>query len=171
MVAGPMDYTPGAMRNATQKNYRSINSEPMSQGTRCHQIAEYIVFESPLAMLCDNPTNYLKEPECTSFIVEIPAVWDKTIALDGKVAEYAVIAREKDGIWYIGGLNNWDSRILTLDLSFLPEGKYEIELFADGANAHRVATDYKRTIHSLNKKTLEVSMAPGGGFAGRITMQ
>jgi alpha-glucosidase len=171
MVAGPMDYTPGAMRNASRQNYRSVFSEPMSQGTRCRQIAQYIVFDAPLAMLSDNPANYKKEQECTDFIAQIPTVWDETIALVGKVGEYAAIARKKDQVWYIGGLNNWDSRSLSLDLSFLPEGNYEIELFSDGVNAARAASDYKRTISLLNNLSLEIPMAPGGGFAGRITVQ
>ena len=90
MLAGPMDYTQGAMRNATKKNYKPIRTEPMSQGTRCRQLAEYVVFESPLNMMCDSPTNYMAEQECTDFIAAIPTVWDETVALDGKVAEYVV---------------------------------------------------------------------------------
>ncbi|MGV8090356.1 MAG: glycoside hydrolase family 97 protein [Mangrovibacterium sp.] len=170
MLAGPMDYTQGAMRNATRQNYRPVNSEPMSQGTRCRQLAEYVIFESPFNMLCDNPSNYMNEPECTKFIAEIPTVWDQTIALDGKIGEYTAIARQKNGIWYVGGLTNWTRRDLTIDLSFLDEGNYQIEIFRDGVNADRAARDYKKeTIPIPAGKKLTVTMMPGGGFAAKIS--
>jgi len=165
MVAGPMDYTQGAMRNASRHNYRAINSEPMSQGTRCRQLAEYVVFESPFSMLCDNPSNYMRETECMSYISSIPTVWDQTQVLTAKVGEYIVTARQKGDDWYVGGMTNWDARTMNIDLSFLPEGNYEVELFTDGVNAHRVARDYKRKVFQLTDKTMEVRMAPGGGFA------
>ena len=116
-VAGPADYTQGAMHNATRRNYYPSNSEPMSQGTRCHQLAEYLIFDAPLTMLCDSPSNYMQEPECTDFIASIPTEWDETVALDGKIAEYVVIARRSGSTWYIGALGNWDARDLTVDLS------------------------------------------------------
>ena len=170
MLAGPMDYTQGAMRNATKENYRPINSEPMSQGTRCHQLAEYVIFESPLNMLCDSPSNYDREPECTEFISNIPTVWDQTIALDGKIGQYAVIARRKNDVWYVGGLTNWDKRDLTVDLSFLGDGTFEIELFRDGINADRSARDFKREILQVpDNRLLSVTLMPGGGFAAKIT--
>jgi len=170
MLAGPMDYTQGAMRNAIQKNYHPVNSEPMSQGTRCRQLAEYIIFDSPLTMLCDNPTNYMREQECTRFIAGIPTVWDKTIALDGKVGEYIVMAKQKDDVWYVGALTNWDKRELNIDLSFLPGNAYQLEIFKDGINADRAACDYKRELISLpTDKILKVSMMPGGGYIARIT--
>ena len=106
MVAGPMDYTQGAMRNATRGNYRPVNSEAMSQGTRCRQLAEYVVFESPLNMLCDSPSNYMDEPECTGFIAEIPTVWDETKVIDGRIAEYIATARRSGGTWYIGAMTH-----------------------------------------------------------------
>ncbi len=104
MVAGPMDYTQGAMRNATKSNYRPVNTEAMSQGTRCRQLAEYIIFESPLNMLCDNPANYMQEKECTEFIASVPTTWDNTIALNGEIAKYVTIARKKRDTWYVGSL-------------------------------------------------------------------
>jgi alpha-glucosidase len=169
MLAGPMDYTQGAMRNASKENYRPINSEPMSQGTRCHQLAEYVIFESPLNMLCDSPSNYDREPECTDFISNIPTVWDETRALDGKISQYSVIARRKNDVWYVGGLTNWDKRDLTVDLSFLGEGSYEIELFRDGINADRAARDFKREIFQVpDNRQLSVTLMPGGGFAAKI---
>lgn len=169
MYAGPVDYTPGAMRNATMGNWRAINTEPMSQGTRCHQLAEYIVFEAPLEMLCDSPSAYRKEQECTDFIASLPTVWDETIALDGKIGEFAAIARRKGEDWYVGALNNWTARSITLDLTFLPEGEYEVELFRDGVNAHRAASDYAREVKVLpQSRTIEVPLAPGGGTALRV---
>jgi Glycoside hydrolase 97. len=169
MVAGPLDYTPGAMKNATKKEYRPGKSEPMSQGTRCRQLAQYIVFESPLTMLSDSPTNYMKEQECTDFIAKIPVTWDNTIALNGEIAKYISIARRKGDEWYVAGMTNPDARTLNLDLSFLSEGNYEAELFRDGTNADRIATDYKREIISIpTNKKLDLPMAPGGGYAMRI---
>lgn len=170
MVAGPMDYTQGAMRNATKNNFRPINSEPMSQGTRCHQLAEYIVFEAPFNMLCDNPSNYMRELESTKFIADIPTVWDNTIALDGKIGEYVAIARQKGNDWHVGAMTNWDAREITVDLSFLGAGDFQVELFKDGINADRAAQDYKReTIALPADKKLKISMAPGGGYAARVS--
>ncbi|MEJ2881223.1 glycoside hydrolase family 97 catalytic domain-containing protein [Pedobacter sp. GR22-6] len=169
MVAGPIDYTQGAMRNATKRTHRGINDEPMSQGTRCRQLGEYIVFESPLNMLCDNPVNYAKEQECTDFIAQVPTVWDNTVAVDGQMGKFVVMARQKGDIWYVGGLSNWDKRTLELDLSFLGAGSFEAEIFKDGINADRIASDYKKEIITLPaSKKLSLSMAQGGGFAMRI---
>jgi len=169
MVAGPFDYTQGAMRNANRYNYRAVYSEAMSQGTRCRQLAEYVIFESPMNMLCDNPANYMREPECTEFIATVPTVWDKTIALNGKVGEYVTIARQKDNIWYVGSLTNWDQRTLELDLSFLGSGSFTAEIFKDGVNANRAAQDYKKeTITIPANRKLTVNMASGGGFVMKI---
>lgn len=95
MMSGPMDYTPGAMRNMTKGNTRPSSSLPVSQGTRCHQMAMYIVYEGALQMLADNPTAYMKEQECTDFIAKVPTTFNETIALDGKFGEYVVIAQKK----------------------------------------------------------------------------
>ncbi|MEO8762839.1 MAG: glycoside hydrolase family 97 protein [Ginsengibacter sp.] len=170
MVAGPMDYTPGAMRNSVQAYFKPNNSLPMSQGTRCHQLAMYVVFEAPLQMLADNPTVYMKEQECTDFIAKVPTVFDETVALDGKVAEYAVIARKKDNTWYIGAMSNWDARDITVDLSFLGPGSFEAEIFKDGINADRDATDYKKEITRVSSgDKLAVHLSNGGGWAARIS--
>ena len=169
MVAGPFDYTQGAMRNATRQNYRSVYSEAMSQGTRCRQLAEYVIFESPLNMLCDNPSNYMNEPECTEFIAAVPTVWDNTLALNGKVGEYVSIARQKGNLWYVGSLTNWNPRTLELDLSFLGEGAFTAEVFKDGVNANRVARDYKKEIIPIpDDRKLTIDMASGGGFVMKI---
>ena len=162
LVAGPADYTQGAMRNATRSNYYPCNSEPMSQGTRCHQLAEYIVFDAPLTMLCDSPTNYRKEEECTAFIASVPTVWDETIALQGKIAEYVVVARRSGNKWYVGALGNWDERDLVVDLSRLGVGAKQGEVFADGVNADRKAQDYRHEQVTVNG-TWKVHLAPGGG--------
>ena len=169
MMAGPMDYTQGAMRNATKKNYRPVNTEAMSQGTRCHQLAEYVVFDSPLNMLCDSPSNYMREQECTDFITAVPTVWDETVGLTGKVGRYIALARRSGDVWYVGALTGWDARTLDLDLSFVPEGNYVIEIFRDGINADRAACDYKREVLDLpQNRKISVKMAPGGGYAARI---
>ena len=162
LVAGPADYTQGAMRNATRSNYYPCNTEPMSQGTRCHQLAEYLVFDAPLTMLCDSPTNYRAEPECTRFIASIPTVWDETIALEGKIAQYVVVARRSGSKWYVGVLGNWDERDLEINLSRLGIGAKQGEAYVDGINAHRAARDYRHETVSVNG-TWKVHLAPGGG--------
>ncbi|MCH5718943.1 glycoside hydrolase family 97 protein [Niabella hibiscisoli] len=169
MIAGPVDYTQGAMRNATKRTHRGINDEPMSQGTRCRQLAEYVVFESPLNMLCDSPNNYEKEAECTAFISGIPTVWDRTVSLDGVIGKYLAIARQKADVWYVGGLTNWESRTMEIDVSFLGAGDFAAEVFRDGINADRIASDYKKEIVSVpaNRK-MTLKMAQGGGFALKI---
>ena len=166
MIAGPMDYTPGAMRNANRANFRPINASPMSQGTRCHQLAMYVIYEEPIKMLSDNPTIYMKEQECTDFISRIPTTFDETVAMDGKVGEYAVIARRKAGTWYVGAMSNWDARELILDFSFLPKGNYEVEYFRDGINADREATDYKKEIVKIDAgDKIKIQLSTGGGWA------
>lgn len=170
MVAGPMDYTQGGMRNAARGNYHAVNSEPMTQGTRCRQLATYVIFESPLNMLCDNPSNYMREQECTEFISGIPTVWEETVALDGKVSEYIAIARRQGDTWHLGALTNWESREMELDLSFLGEGNYTLELFKDGINADRAARDYKKEVIPVPAdRKLKIKMAPGGGYAAKIS--
>jgi alpha-glucosidase len=169
MLSGPMDYTPGAMRNATRADFRPSNSLPMSQGTRSHQLAMYIVFEAPFQMMCDNPTAYMKEQESTDFISKMPVTFDETIALDGKIGEYVAIARKKGNTWYAGGLTNWSQRDMTFDLSFLEKGSYIAEVFKDGVNAEKDATDYKRYTVKVNPEDkMTLHLAPGGGFAIRF---
>lgn len=168
-LAGPMDYTPGAMNNATRESWRAIFNNPMSQGTRCRQLAMYVVFESPLSMLADNPTHYLKEPESTRFIASIPTVFDQTVALGGKLGEYVAIARRRNQNWYIGAMTNWAPRDIQISLSFLGEGQFEAEIFRDGINADRDARDYKREVMKVNKNTvLDLRMLNGGGWAAII---
>lgn len=164
-LAGPMDYTPGATMNATRSHFRAINDHPMSQGTRVHQMAMYTLFEAPLQMLADSPSKYQKEPEYTEFIAQVPTTFDETIALKGEVGEHIAIARRKGDTWYIGVMTNWTPRDYSIDLSFLGEGSYQAEIFADGANAHRDATDYKRSVRNVQASDkLTFHLAPGGGW-------
>ena len=166
MMAGPMDYTPGAMKNANRENFRPIHAAPMSQGTRCHQLAMYVVFEEPLKMLSDNPTNYMKEQECTNFIAKFPTTFEETVAMAGKVGEYVAIARRRANSWYVGAMTDWDPRELTLDFAFLPRGNYEAEIFRDGINADRDATDYKKEIVKIDSgDKIKIKMSAGGGWA------
>lgn len=167
MMAGPVDYTPGAMRNASKKNFRDVYYNPMSQGTRCHQLAAYVVHDSPLTMLADNPTVYRKEQECTDFIVSLPNKGiEETRVLQGKLGESIVLARRVGTSWYVGGMTDWTARDITLDFDFLTDGTYEVVLFKDGVNADRQAEDYRKeifTVTSASKK--HIRMASGGGFA------
>ena len=170
MVAGPMDYTPGAMVNATKENFRAIYTRAMSMGTRCHQLAMYVVYESPLQMLCDNPSNYLKEPECMEFLSKVPTVWDTTIVLSAKIGEQVALARKHGDHWFIGAMSNWDARNIEIDFSFLGKGKYDIRIWQDGANAHRFASDFKKRTESITKKSkMTINLAPGGGWVGIIS--
>ncbi len=166
MVAGPMDYTQGAMKNANKGNFAAIYTEPMSQGTRCRQLAEYVIFESPFNMLCDSPSNYLAEDECTQFIANVPTTWDETVVLDGKVGEYLVIARRKDFRWYVGAITNWEERDLIIDLGVLPNfGAKSGHIFRDGPNADRVAKDYVSESVQVMGNKVKLHLAKGGGAA------
>jgi alpha-glucosidase len=170
MLAGPLDYTPGAMKNYNKTNFRPIFSEPESQGTRCHQLAMYVIYEAPFSMLSDNPTSYKREPESVRFITGVPSVFDETRALDGSVGEYVAIARRKGDEWYVGAMTNWTSRDLTLDLSFLPAGSYRAAIMRDGINADRDGTDYvAETVPVTRDSKLAIRMAPGGGWVAKIS--
>lgn len=170
MMAGPVDYTPGAMRNASKKDFKDIYYNPMSQGTRCHQLAAYVVHDSPLTMLADNPTVYRKEQECTDFIVSLPNKGiEETRVLQGKLGEYVVIGRRVGTSWYVGGMTDWTSREVVLDFGFLDGGAYDVVLFRDGINADKQAQDYKKerfTVTASSSK--KICMASGGGFAMSI---
>lgn len=167
MMAGPMDYTPGAMRNATKSEFKPSHSNPESQGTRCHQLALYTIFEAPLQMMADSPTAYMNEQESTDYIAKIPTTFDETVALDGEVGKFVAIARKKADTWYLGAITNWDSREITIDFSFLEKGKkYEADIFSDGINADKAAVDYKREKIIVDSTTkLKYRLASGGGLA------
>lgn len=169
MLAGPMDFTPGAMLNGTKDNFNVAFDRPMSQGTRCNELAMYVVYESPLQMLCDNPSNYLREKECLDFLSSVPTVWDTTIVLDAKVADYVLVARRKGEKWYIGAMTDLTPRDLTIDFSFLKNGNYTIDFYQDGINADRSAADYKKVKKEITPSDkIQIHLAPGGGWVGRI---
>jgi alpha-glucosidase len=170
MVAGPMDYTPGAMVNMDSANFTPKFTRPESQGTRAHQVALYVIYESPLQMLSDSPSNYIREQETTDFIVKIPVVWDDIKGLDGRVGDYLLLARRSGKEWFVGALTDWTSRELQLDLSFLPAGDYTMDIFQDGVNADKYAGDYEHTAKSVKSgDKMMIHMAPGGGWAARIS--
>ena len=165
MVAGPMDYTPGAMSNAHLINHKISFERPEALGTRCHEIAKYVIFESPLQMLCDTPSRYKKEMESTRFITQIPQVWDETRVLEAKVSDYLVIARRSGNNWYIGAMTDWTARNFEIPLDFLPDGEYELQIMQDGLNAKRFAEDYKLiTSTASNKESLKANLVSGGGW-------
>jgi alpha-glucosidase len=170
MVAGAMDYTPGAMVNMDSVNFTPLFTRPQSQGTRAHQVALYVIYESPLQMLADSPSNYMKEQETTDFIVKIPVVWDDIIGLDGKVGDYVLLARRSGKDWFVGAITDWTSRDMKLDLSFLPAGEYSMDIFQDGINADRYASDYKHFKTNVRSgDIMTIHLAPGGGWAAKIT--
>ena len=170
MLAGPVDYTPGAMMNATKGDFKPVFNRPGSQGTRCQQLAMYVVYESPLQMLADAPSNYRKEPESLSFLSRVPTVWDETRVLTAKVGEYIVTARRSERDWYLGALTNWTARDIELDLSWLGAGAFTADVFRDGPNAGRAGVDYERAELALTAgDKLTLRLAPGGGFAARIS--
>lgn len=172
MMAGPVDYTPGAMRNATKADWRAMYYTPASMGTRCHQLAAYIVHDSPFTMLCDAPTNYLNEQECVDFMASLPVEVDSTFIASGELGKYIVTVRKKDVNWYIGGMTNWDERDVQLDFSFLPEGvSYTAVLFKDGVNANKQAEDYRKETIRIDKDSrLTLHLASGGGFAMKLEL-
>jgi alpha-glucosidase len=169
MFLGPMDYTPGAMLNATKTSFAPIHEHPMAMGTRCHQLAMYVVFESPLQMLSDSPSNYMREPEAMEFLSPVPSVWDETKVLDAKLGEYVLLARRSGRDWYVGAMTNWTGRDLEVDLSFLPSGTFSMDAYQDGVNADRNASDYRKTkVQVRSGQKLKITLAPGGGWAARI---
>jgi alpha-glucosidase len=169
MVAGPMDYTPGAMVNMDSVNFMPRYTRPESQGTRAHQVALYVIYESPLQMLSDSPSNLMKEQETTDFIVRIPVVWDDIKVLDARVGDYLLLARRSGREWFVGAITDWTGRDMELDLSFLPAGQYSMEIFRDGINADKYASDYKHyTVNVKSGEKMKIHLAPGGGWAARI---
>jgi alpha-glucosidase len=169
-AVGPMDFTPGGMLNATKVNFKISNDKPMVLGTRCHQLAEYVVFFGPTQMVCDAPSNYKNEKESLQLISEIPTVWEQSLPIAGKVGEYIIIAREKNQKWYVGAMSNWTGRDVTFKTDFLEKNvNYIAVIYKDGINADRFATDYKIEEFSLNSESeIHVHLAPGGGFVIKI---
>jgi alpha-glucosidase len=167
---GAMDYTPGAMLNAQKNSWSPIYLRPMSLGTRCHQLAMYVVYTSPLQMLADAPSNYYHEPDCMDFLSQVPVIWNETRVLDAKTGDYLLIARKSmKGEWYIGAMTDWTARDMEVDFSFLEEGNYTVELWQDGVNANKNANDFAKKTITLKRGTKQtIHLAPGGGFVIRI---
>ena len=169
MVSGPMDYEPGILDNATQKTFRPIGEKVMAQGTRCHQLAMFVVYESPIQIFSGNPSTGMEEPGFMELLGSVPTTWDETIVMDGKVGEYIITARRKGNEWFIGGMTDWTSRKMNLSLHFLEAGDYEATICEDGINADRYASDYKLSTRKISvNDSLPVEMAPGGGFMLRL---
>jgi alpha-glucosidase len=169
MLAGPMDYTPGGLFNSNENDFRIIMERPMTQGTRCQQLAMFILFYAPLEMLSDAPTAYEKDPNILHYLARMPTVWDATVPLDGKVGDFAIIARKKDKDWFVAGISDWTGRKVTVNFNFLDGNEYEAEMFTDGPNANRNGNDYSRTTKRISKgDTLDIVIGKGGGFALRL---
>jgi alpha-glucosidase len=167
MIAGPLDYEGGGMINAQKNDFRIVDPSPMTQGTRLHQLAMYVVYESPLQYLAGNICDYLKEPDYAAFFSRIPVEWDETVVLQGKISDYILIARRSGNDWWVGAMTDWTPRLLELNFSFLGSGNFEAEIYKDGINADVYASDYateKRQVTSADKLT--INMAPGGGWVG-----
>ncbi len=172
MVAGPMDYTPGAMINAQEKNFRALFTRPMSMGTRCHQLAMYVVYESPLQMLCDSPSHYLREKECMEFLSSVPTVWDTTMVLEAQISDYVILARKHGSDWYLGAMTDCSAREFRIDVSFLGKGEYQALMYEDGINADRYASDYYRYEKTVtHNDSLTIKLAPGGGWVAKLSPQ
>jgi alpha-glucosidase len=170
MFLGPIDFTPGAMRNATKATFAPIQTQPMAMGTRCNQLAMYVVFDSPLGMMSDVPSNYLREPDALEFLSTVPTTWDDTKVLVAKMPEYALVLRSSGNSWYLGAMTDWTPRDLLVDFSFLPAGTFSLDAYSDGVNADRNASDYQRAkIQVTNATKLKIHLAPGGGWVGHVT--
>jgi alpha-glucosidase len=169
-VAGPLDYEPGAMRNAQKQEFRAIGSMPMSQGTRVHQLAMHVVYESPWQKMGGNVSDYFREPEFTEWMARVPTVWEETRVLAGRVGEHVMVLRTAaDGSFYVGAMAGREARELALDLSFLPAGPWRLAGYEDGPNAHQYGADHRRfdrTVTAADRLTLR--LASGGGWAGRF---
>lgn len=170
MMCGPVDFTPGAMRNATKNDWKAVYSNPVSQGTRAHQIANYIVQDSPFTMLADSPTNYNENKGCTDFITSLPTVFDEKKVTQGRIGEYIVTVRRSGNRWYAGGQTDWTPRDLDFDFSFLPsDRKFKVKVLMDGLNAGKQAQDYMVDDFTADRDTRrKIHLAPGGGFAMTI---
>ena len=164
MLAGPMDYTPGGFSNASKSDFKSQFKNPMTMGTRCHQLALFVIFESPLQMLADHPDNYRNQPGM-DFLEGVPATWDDTKVLAGQVGDYIVMARRIDDEWYLGSITDEESREMKVGLDFLGEGDYIAKMYADGTGTEDVV---KREVLVTARDTLNIRMAEGGGYAVRL---
>jgi alpha-glucosidase len=169
MLAGPMDYTPGAMRAMNKANWRPVNELPASQGTLVHQLAMYVVYDAPLVMLADMPSAYEREPDALELLSSVPTTWDETIGIDGRIGEWVLVARRKGDEWWLAAMTDWSARSIDVGLGFLERGTWEATLWTDGVNADKVGTDYRRTSRALEAGApLRLVLAPGGGAVVRM---
>lgn len=172
MLQGPMDYTPGAMTNVAQKEFKTCSNQPQAKGTRAHMVSMYVLYYAPVQMMCDSATEYLKAPDILNFIANTPTTWDDTKALDGKIGEFVVVARRSGDNWYVGGMNDWNEREVEIDFSkILPEDtEYKAEIIRDSVNSNKLARDYKREFKDVDSTTkMKITMKKGGGFAIKLT--
>ena len=171
-VVGPMDYTPGPMISMQPELYSAQRPNSAGVGTRAFQLATFILFESGLQMLADNPVNYRKNENCTRFISQVPVTWDQTKSLKAKVGEYVIVAKRKGNKWFIGGITNNAEmeRKFKIPLDFLNEGRsYQMSSFEDGINSNRQATDYRHKLSTVTKSSsITITMKRNGGFAAII---
>ncbi len=164
MLAGPMDFTPGAMRALSRATWKAVGDLPSSQGTLARQLAMYVMYDASLPMLSDMPTAYERQPEALGFLKAVPTTWDETVGLDGRIGEWAVIARRKGSDWWVAAMTDWDRRTVEVPLTFLGDGAWEANAWVDGANADKVGTDFRRTTReSSPSSALRLDLAPGGG--------
>lgn len=172
MLAGPMDYTPGSMRNSSKETFKPVDPGlPSTQGTRCHELAMFVIFDQPLAMLCDSPVEYQKYPDIMKFLSAVPTVFDETKVLDARVGAYALMAKKYRNKWFIGAMTNWEERTLQLDLSFLPAGKtFRVHVYTDAGSAN--ASDYRYQAMEANNRTkIKLPLAKGGGAVAYIDLE
>jgi alpha-glucosidase len=172
MLAGPLDYEPGLLLNAQRDQFRPIGKNPMSIGTRCHQLAMFLVYDSPLQIFSGNISQGLKEPGFMELLGSIPTTWDETKILQGKIGEFIITARKKDNDWFIAGLNNSTARTISLPFDFIGKEAFDMTICKDGINAHNYGSDYeiqKKIIR--NGEKLDIPMAPGGGFLIKLRMK
>lgn len=168
MVAGPMDYTPGAMVNLHEKDHKINFNLPASVGTRCHQLGMYVVYESPLQMLADSPSNYYREPECMEFLSQVPVVWDETRVLKASVGEYIVVARRSGDTWFIGGMAGEKGQKFEIDLDFI-KGNKTLTCWEDGVNVNLNANDFARRSRKVKQgDKLTINIYDGGGYVAII---
>ncbi len=170
MVLGPLDYIPATLNNARKSNFCPVGDRPMGQGTRAHSIALAVLFESPIQMIPDSPSDYDRAPRCTRFITGIPVTWDETVGLAGDVGQYAAVARRHGKVWYVAAATNWSARELSLDLSFLGSGAYRCEYIQDGPNSKNRAIDHEHGETRVTRSTeIPLQLAPGGGWVARLS--
>jgi alpha-glucosidase len=169
MAAGPMDYEPGFMTNVNKRTFRPLPDHVMSQGTRCHQLAMFVAYDSPMQVFSGDPSAAWIDIAYTSFLGSIPTMWDETTVLDAKLGDYLLLLRKKDNDWYIAGMTDWTSRELEVDLSFLGKGKFQITICEDGVNAEKYGSDYKLRFKKVTSSDrLKINMASGGGYVAKI---